>query len=527
MKRYDLIIVGAGPSGLSAAVEAAKRGLKVVVFDENEKPGGQLFKQIHKFFGSKEHKAKVRGFVIGQQLLQEAADAGVEVVLNATVIGMYLDKEIVVRIKEKVHHYKGDSIIIATGAAENMVTFEGWNLPGVIGAGAAQTMMNLHGVKPGNKILMLGSGNVGLVVSFQLMQCGCDVVALVDAAPRVGGYGVHAAKVARTGVPFYLSHTIVKAEGEEYVTGVTIAEVDEHFQFIPGTEKYFDVDTICLAVGLSPMSQLLKMAGCEMEDNPKRGGQVPICDEYGETSIKGIFVAGDVSGIEEASSAMIEGRIAGIAAAHYLGYMDEEELKTKVKEQEDALDGLRQGMFAPKNRGKLIEKTEEGIDISMNLLKKGYVADDEIERFPGVTHKVGVHPVMECTQNIPCNPCQDACPKHCIRIGENITSLPVVDPDVDCIGCGMCVASCSGQAIFLVDETYEPGFATVTLPYEFLPLPEKGENGYGMSRSGEKICDAEVVSVRTSKAFDHTNLLTIKVPEDMAMKARFYRKAEA
>ena len=83
MKRYDLIIVGAGPSGLSAAVEAAKRGLKVVVFDENEKPGGQLFKQIHKFFGSKEHKAKVRGFVIGQQLLQEAADAGVEVVLNA------------------------------------------------------------------------------------------------------------------------------------------------------------------------------------------------------------------------------------------------------------------------------------------------------------------------------------------------------------------------------------------------------------------------------------------------------------
>ena len=80
---------------------------------------------------------------------------------------------------------------------------------------------------------------------------------------------------------------------------------------------------------------------------------------------------------------------------------------------------------------------------------------------------------------------------------------------------------------FLVDETYEPGFATVTLPYEFLPLPEKGEKGYGMSRSGEKICEAEVVSVRTSKAFDHTNLLTIKVPADMAMKARFYRKAEA
>ena len=196
---------GAGPSGLSAAVEAAKRGLNVVVFDENEKPGGQLFKQIHKFFGSKEHRAKVRGFVIGQQLLDEADKAGVNVVLNATVIGLYQDKEVVVKIGDEIHHYKGDAVIIATGAAENMVTFPGWTLPGVIGAGAAQTMMNLHGVLPGKKVLMLGSGNVGLVVSFQLIQCGCEVVALVDAAPRVGGYGVHAAKVARTGVPFYLS----------------------------------------------------------------------------------------------------------------------------------------------------------------------------------------------------------------------------------------------------------------------------------------------------------------------------------
>lgn len=523
MKRYDLIIVGAGPSGLSAAVEAAKRGMEVVVFDENEKPGGQLFKQIHKFFGSKEHRAKVRGFNIGKQLLEEAAEAGVKVVLNATVIGLYQDKEVVVKIGEEIHHYKGDSVIIATGAAENMVTFPGWTLPGVIGAGAAQTMMNLHGVKPGKKVLMLGSGNVGLVVSFQLMQCGCEVVALVDAAPRVGGYGVHAAKVARTGVPFYLSHTIVEAEGDECVTGVTIAEVDSSFKFIPGTEKHFDVDTICLAVGLSPMSQLLKMAGAKMEDNPKRGGQVPICDEYGRTSLPGVFVAGDVSGIEEASSAMIEGRMAGIVAAEYLGYTDEDDMNRNVESLEKALDGLRQGMFAPENRGKLVEKTEEGIDVSMNLLKKGYVADDEIERYPGVTHKVGIHPVMECTQNIPCNPCQDACPKKCISIGDNITSLPIVVPESECINCGMCVASCSGQAIFLVDEDCGDGTATVTLPYEFLPLPKEGAKGIALGRNGKKVCDAEVVNVRSAKAFDKTNLLTMRVPKEYAMKARFFR----
>lgn len=523
MKRYDLIIVGAGPSGLSAGIEAAKRGLRVVIFDENEKPGGQLFKQIHKFFGSKEHRAKVRGFVIGQQLLDEAAEAGVEVVLNATVIGLYQDKEVVVKRGDEIEHFKGNAVIIATGAAENMVTFPGWTLPGVIGAGAAQTMMNLHGVLPGKRVLMLGSGNVGLVVSFQLEQCGCEVVALVDAAPRVGGYGVHAAKVARTGVPFYLSHTIVKAEGEECVTGVTIAEVDSKFQFIPGTEKHFDVDTICLAVGLSPMSQLLKMAGCKMEDNPKRGGQVPICDEYGRTSLPGVFVAGDVSGIEEASSAMIEGRMAGIVAAEYLGYMEKKELDTELVSLDDALDGLRQGMFAPKNRGKAIEKTEEGIDISQNLLLHGYVSDNEIERYPGVTHKVGVHPVMECTQNIPCNPCQDACKKGCISIGSNITSLPIVVDGSECINCGMCVASCSGQAIFLVDEDCGDGTATVTLPYEFLPLPEAGTKGKGLGRDGKAICDAEVVAVKSNKAFDKTNLLTIRVPKEYAMKARFFK----
>ena len=524
IERYDLIVIGAGPAGLSAAIEAAKNGMRPIVFDENAKPGGQLFKQIHKFFGSKEHKAKIRGFNIGYELLEEANKLGVDVRLNATVVGLYDEKEVTVRIGDEIKHFKGDSVLVATGASENMVTFKGWTLPGVIGAGAAQTMMNLHHIKPGNRILMLGSGNVGLVVSYQLMQAGCEVVALVDAAPRIGGYGVHAAKISRCGVPFYLSHTIVEASGTDRVTGVTIAQVDSHFNFIEGTEKTFDVDTICVAVGLSPMSQLLKMSGCKMEDNPKRGGQVPICDEYGRTSIPGVFVAGDVSGIEEASSAMIEGRMAGIAAAEYLGYIDKTELDENLKNLDVALDGLRQGMFAPKNRGKLIEKTEEGIDISTTLLTKGYVADDEIERFPGVTRRPGVHPVMECTQNIPCNPCQDACPKKCIKIGEKITSLPAVDESATCVGCGMCVASCSGQAIFLVDETYEEGFASVTMPYEFLPLPKTGDRGIALGRNGQKVCAAEVISVKSSPAFDKTNLLTIKVPSEYVMKARFFKE---
>ena len=255
-KRYDMIVIGAGPAGLSAAIEAARQGVRPIVFDENARPGGQLFKQIHKFFGSKEHRAKVRGLKIGEELLAEAEKYGVEVMLDAAVIGLYPEKEITVKIDDTVRHYKGDTILVATGAAENMVHFKGWTLPGVIGAGAAQTMMNLHHIQPGKRVFMLGSGNVGLVVGFQLLQAGCEVVGLADAAPRVGGYGVHAAKIARCGVPFYLSHTVIEAVGTEYVTGVTIGQVGPDMRVIPGTEKYFDADTICLAVGLSPMSQL-------------------------------------------------------------------------------------------------------------------------------------------------------------------------------------------------------------------------------------------------------------------------------
>ena len=522
IKHYDLIVVGAGPAGLSAAIKAAECGMHVIVFDENHRPGGQLFKQIHKFFGSKEHKAKIRGIRIGEELLAEAEKLGVEVSLDSIVLGLYNMKGVSVMRHDQIEHYRGENVIIATGASENAIPFEGWTTPGVIGAGAAQTMMNLHGVMPGKRILMVGSGNVGLVVSFQLLQAGCEVAAVIDAAPRIGGYGVHAAKVARTGVPFYLSHTVLKAEGEDHVTGVTIAEVDKTFKPIPGTEKHFDVDTICMAVGLSPMSQLTRMAGCKMVDN---GGAVPECNEYGETSIPGVFAAGDVAGIEEASSAMITGRIAALGAARRSEYLSEEEFQSQYKECMDSLNQLRQGMFCKANKGRNdITATDEGFPLSMSLLTKGYMTEEELAEFPNVdSHQKGVHPVIECTQNIPCNPCQEACKFGCISVGENITKLPSVVAESKCTGCGMCVAICPGQAIFLVNEDFEDGFASVTLPYEFLPVPAAGEKGVALSRKGEAVCPAEVVSAKSSSAFDHTTLLTIRVPKEFAGTARFYR----
>ena len=525
MKRHELIVIGAGPAGLSAAIEAKKNGMDVIVFDENQRPGGQLFKQIHKFFGSKEHHAKVRGFRIGQELLKEAEDLGVKVELDSTVMGIYENKEVTVKQNNTVNHYKGDSVIIATGAAENMIPFKGWNIPGVIGAGAAQTMMNLQGVQPGNKILMVGSGNVGLVVSFQLLQAGCEVVAVIDAAPRVGGYGVHAAKVARTGVPFYLSHTIIEAKGTDHVTGAVIAQVDEHFQPIKGTEKELDVDTVCIAVGLTPMSQLASNATCDMALIPQKGGHVALLSEYGETSVSGIYCAGDVAGIEEASSAMIQGRSVAAHVSMKAGYLTQQEFEEKYSAYQEALNQLRQGMFAPKNKGRNdFTETDEGYPVSKTLLSKGYMTEEELSEFPAASYKkAGIHPVIECTQNIPCNPCQDACKFGCIRVGENITRLPVVDEEKKCTGCGMCVASCSGQAIFLVDETYENGFASVTFPYEFLPIPSVGDKGIALNRKGESVCKAEIINIKRSSVMDKTAVVTMKVPLEFVNSARFYK----
>jgi Fe-S-cluster-containing hydrogenase component 2 len=169
-------------------------------------------------------------------------------------------------------------------------------------------------------------------------------------------------------------------------------------------------------------------------------------------------------------------------------------------------------------------ETDEGYPLSKSLLAHGFLEPNEVSAFPCATvHEVGVHPVIECTQNIPCNPCQDACRFGCITVGDDIVKLPVIDETKRCTGCGMCVASCSGQAIFLVDEAYEPGYASVGIPYEFVPVPKAGARGHALNRAGAPICDAEVVSVKYTKAMDKTVLLTMKVPAEFASEARFYR----
>ncbi len=346
MIETEFAVIGAGPAGLSAAVEAGRAGVKCLVIDENQAPGGQLFKQIHKFFGSKEHWAGTRGIDIGRRLLEETEKAGVKVMLDTVAWGIFDGgKVLAIKNTEGVRRIHAQNILLATGASENVLAFPGWTLPGVLGAGAAQTLVNLHRVLPGTKVLMVGSGNVGLIVAYQLLQAGAKVVAIVEALSEIGGYGVHASKIRRMEVPILVRHTIKEALGDGKVERAVVTQIDEKWQPISGTEREFEVDTICMAVGLHPLAELAWIAGCQFAYVAELGGHVPLHGKNMETTVPGIYVAGDGSGIGEATAAMEEGRRVGVEVARRLGYLSAEEAETLLNGIESRIASIRSGPF--------------------------------------------------------------------------------------------------------------------------------------------------------------------------------------
>ncbi len=345
----DVVVIGGGPAGLTAALEAGRRCPKVTLLDDKRMLGGQLVKQTHRFFGDARHYAGVRGIRIAEMLTKQVGELkSITLYLGASVFGIY-DGSLVAAVQDnrllKIHAKK---IIIATGAYERTLVFENNDLPGVYGAGGVQTLMNTYAIKPGMRALIVGSGNVGLILSYQLLQAGVKVVAIVEALPRIGGYLVHAAKVRRQGIEILTSHTVVKAFGRNKVKGAIVAEVDDSFNPIPGTERRLNCDLICVAVGLTPTYELASHAGAQLSFVPELGGFVARRTRFMEVC-DGVYVAGDVSGIEEATTAMLEGQIVGVHASLKLGYRlpdDEKQLEAWIKR----LDDERSGPFGEKIR---------------------------------------------------------------------------------------------------------------------------------------------------------------------------------
>jgi len=367
IRDVEILVVGGGPAGLCAAQSAASVGAKVLVLERDRAPGGQLVKQTHKFFGSEKQHAGERGFQIGEDLLKELqADPNIEIMTDTTVLGCYKDG-VVTALKGGDHlKFRPQRLIITTGAAEKFLAFPGNDLPGVYGAGAVQTLMNVAGVKPAERVLMVGSGNIGLIVSYQLKQAGVEVAGIVEAAPKIGGYLVHAAKIRRAGIPILTGWTVKEVLGTEQVEGAVICQLDDQFRQIPGTERTIDCDAVCLAVGLTPLTELCWQAGCEMKFVRELSGHVPVVDDYLETTQSGIYAAGDVTGIEEASSAMVEGKIAGCSAAASLGHAPERAAGLRAEALEE-LRQLRAGPTGGKINAGIKKMKQDGGMVHVNL----------------------------------------------------------------------------------------------------------------------------------------------------------------
>jgi NADPH-dependent 2,4-dienoyl-CoA reductase/sulfur reductase-like enzyme/Pyruvate/2-oxoacid:ferredoxin oxidoreductase delta subunit/bacterioferritin-associated ferredoxin len=464
----DVLVIGGGPAGLSAAIELGRYGIRTLLVDDKNELGGKLVLQTHKFFGSVEDsRAGTRGNRIGQLLGEAAlADPHIEVWLNSTVVFVFSDRKVGVLRDGAYRLVRPRVVLNAAGAREKYLQFPGNHLVGVFGAGAFQTLANRDRVRPSERLFIVGGGNVGLIAGYHALQAGIPVVGLAEAMPRCGGYQVHADKLARLGVPIYTSHSIVAAGGAEAVESVTIARVDERFRPVPGTEKTFACDTILIAVGLNPID--------EFTDEARAAG-LPV------------FAAGDALEIAEASSAMFNGRIAGLQVARELGA---------------PVDEIPAGWY---------EKAE---------ILKSHPGPVRPPAPPAA--QAGVAPVIHCRQEIPCNPCATVCPTGSIRIdGDPIMGLPRYEGS--CTGCARCVAVCPGLAITLVDARKDPANPTVMVPYELSNYPvAAGDRVPAVDIDGNFLGDLDVVGVVANKA-GRMQLVRLKAPPDLASRVVSFR----
>ena len=461
-----VLIIGGGPAGLSAALELGKLGVDVILLDDKHRLGGKLVLQTHRFFGSSQAVfAGTRGIDIATKLENELQNySSVKVWLNSTALAVFSDKKIgVLKNGEQYLLIKPDILFVASGAREKFITFKGNTLPGVYGAGAFQTLVNRDLVRPAEKLFIIGGGNVGLITGYHALQAGIGVVCLVEALPECGGYKVHKDKLLRMGVPIMTSHTIISANGNERVESVTIAQVDDKFQPIPGTEKSFECDSILVAVGLDPVDEFYKKGVA-----------------YGINT----FVAGDAEEIAEASAAIIAGKIRGWEIAQELGFEVGDVPESWYRTSE-------------------ILKSKPG----------GYknIQYPEFEE--------GVFPIIRCTQEIPCDPCTALCPHGLIFIDESdIRSTPVFLGDGFCCEvCEQCVAGCPGLAITLVDYRKNVDVPIVSIPYEFNrdPIQEK-DVVTAMDTEGNPLGEFEILSVHTIPTSDRTLVVHLEAPREVA-----------